>query len=142
MKTTRSQVVLFVLGTAPFAVTACDLMKKRSDAADAAPAATSAAATTAPPDTAVPALTPSTVAPGPHGGGGGVRPRLPDGGVGPLTFPEGGLPPFPSGLVIPSSLPSGFPPIPSGFPPIPSGFPTVFPSTLPPWPTPPTPSRR
>ena len=125
---------LLLIGLAPVAVTACDMLKKKDAAADAGTAAsTAAAATTAATDPTPATAAPSTTtAPALPGHGGAVRPRLPDGGLGPLTFPDGGIPALPSGI---PALPSGFPTVlPSNLPPIPSGFPTVIPSTLPGWP--------
>jgi hypothetical protein len=123
-------VALAAMTCVPYGAAGCNLLQK-SQAGDAAPAA-SAATSTTPAATATATPEPSA-SPAPSGVPHHLVVRAADGGL--ITITDGGAPSpwaLPSGF--PSTLPSGFA-LPSGFPstlpPIPSTFPKILPSSLP-----------
>ncbi len=130
-----TSVALLVAATAPFSVLAlgalegCDKFKKGGEADAAAEAAPTAVETATATATESASATTTPVAPvwhhpAVHPDAGSVK--LADGGVAPIPTPiPSGAPGAPSGLTIPTALPSGFPTA------MPSGFPRGLPSTLP-----------
>lgn len=136
MKSLRPLLLLAALVALPVALTACDLLKKKSGADASPPAAETAAPVST--DTAAPTASAlATVTPGaPHLH---VTPKkLPDGGTVFVSATDGGVAAATNPFAIPSTLPSNFPrTFPSGFPSaFPSGFPSSLPSGFPQFPAP------